>query len=75
MKFLLNFFLAYLRAFSPFFFPSNLQPFGLREAVAHGAINPYPNGHFRFFGKLNAAGRKRKTNRLHLSRNTRNKHR
>ena len=35
----------------------------------------FPKGGFRFYGRTNGASRKRKTNRLHLSRKTRNKHR
>lgn len=54
---------------------SYLKPLTTAEQVKHNFINPHANGHFRFFGNTNGASRKRKTNRLHLSVKTRNKHR
>lgn len=43
------------------------------------AANPhfatFPSGRYRFWGKTNGASKKRKSNRLHLSRKTKNKHR
>lgn len=71
----MKFLLAFLRAFFPFLFPSNLQPFSTGMQLATGGINPFPRGHFKFYGKLNASGRRRRSNRLMLSKRTRNKHR
>ena len=39
------------------------------------AINPFPRGRFSFYGRTNGAMRKKKTNRLALSKKTRNRHR
>ena len=43
------------------------------------AANPhyatFPGGRYQFYGRTNGASRRRKSNRLHLSTKTRNKHR
>lgn len=55
---------------------SRLKPLTTRQQVGSNQINPFPSRHFRFYGgPTNGASRHRKTNRLHLSRNTKNKHR
>ncbi|MCD9186742.1 MAG: hypothetical protein LUM44_09930 [Pyrinomonadaceae bacterium] len=54
---------------------SNLKSLTSREQIACDSVNPYRNGRFTFGGRSNGASRKRKSNRLHLSRKTRNKNR
>ena len=52
-----------------------LAAIALHQPETFNPINPFPNGRFRFHGKLNGASRRRKSNRLHLSTKTRNKNR
>lgn len=85
MKILIAFLAAFLAAVFRFFFKSNLQPMMFSTPSGNGysdfnsqellTINPFPNGRYTFHGRANGSSKRRKTNRLHLSTKTRNKHR
>lgn len=55
--------------------------FGLTSTLAQPGIasNPhyatFPSGRYQFYGRTNGASRKRRSNRLRISKMTRNKHR
>jgi hypothetical protein len=63
-----------LRKLFPFIFTSTLRPLTFSEQLAY-ATHYKPLHRFQFFGRSNGRSHRRKTNRLHLSTKTRNKHR
>lgn len=69
-KRLVNFF----RLLCPFLFASQLRGFS-QPSFAGAGFGPYPNGRYTFYGRTNGASRRRKSNRLRISKMTRNKHR
>jgi hypothetical protein len=74
LKAVKTYFLNLFRNLFPIFFASKLKPFPLMPAaLAIAGFNPYPNGHFKFYGRANGASRKRVSNRLQMSVNTRNR--
>ena len=52
---------------------SKLKPLTTSEQLVFSLINPFPNGRFQPPYLLNGASRKKKTNRLRLSKRTRQK--
>lgn len=50
---------------------SQLQP----SLATGSSYATFQNGRYQFYGRANGASRRRKSNRLHLSTKTRNKHR
>ncbi|HEY0048192.1 MAG TPA: hypothetical protein VGB68_02825 [Pyrinomonadaceae bacterium] len=64
-------FINYFKALLPFLFASQLSPY---YAPARSA-GQFPNGRYMFYGRTNGASRRRKSNRLRISKMTRNKHR
>jgi hypothetical protein len=74
LKALKTYFLSLLANLFPIFFASKLKPLSMMPAaMGFAGFNPYPNGHYKYYGRSNGASKKGRSNRLQMSINTRNR--